>query len=594
MHRRPTLHRDRKVWAGLLASLALHLLVAYLALEHGRPEPAPVFLRTRLPSPPLFETERLSIDPRIQPAPVEMEYLPAPPSLLDIEPYLHALLPPVSRVDEPGELLPLLSEKIDPIRPFDGSMGAVELISPAALGLADTLSDPTLDLLSFADRARAMKDHAVVVIDPASRRDLTGYINFAQVRLPIGALTGVSLEALARYMNDHTRLLVGVQPKPHRYFLSLDLLKDPILFLLEGISEHEDELSHRVLLRHFRVDEKELLEHYLRSGGFLFVEGSNRYLHAMIAVLREVLQDDGRLLELGPSHPIYHSFYSFPAGFRGEDKSGFGDEKYRDWNWDYPGRVPGMAVASLETVSPSGFALLQDSVQPAPVGLWGLELNDELVAVFSDLELSADWSELFGYAPEPVDRPVWPSLRAGTNIVVYALTRSRSLAVREPPAQWVRQQQRPMVTLERETADPVMSAEVDLLATLDASLAIARAPLGNPLDSELVVRLNGRRVVESSNHTAHGLLLYNLPAGPHWLEVEYDGRRRQLQVELEGGRVSMFTVAIDRIAWVRRLTVLAHDRAMRITPWREEYADLLWEESYLTREQGVPEDEPRF
>ncbi len=597
MPQRPVLRRDHKVWASLLVSLALHLLVAYMALHHGTPEPAPVLWRTRLPSPPRFTPDRLAVAPRAEPAPVQMEYLPAPPFPVDVEPSLHALLPPATHLEQLGEIPLVLPERVDEYRSFEFGMAPVDMIRPAQMGLVDTLSDPTLDLLGFADRARAMKDHAVVVVDPARRRNLTGYINFALVHLPMGSSRGIPVHILASYMNRHTQLLVGVQPKPYEYFLSPDLLKDPILFMTGyGYPEVDDDLLHRELLRHMRDDELAGLAHYLRSGGFLYVEGHNRYLRAMIGALREVLQGDGRLLELGPSHPIYHSFYSFPVGFPGEYKSGFGDEEYRDWNWDYPGRVPGVAVAGLATgvrAAESGVPDMSGSL-PRALGLWGLELDDELVAVFNDLPMSGDWGGYWDSDRPMSDRPVVPSLRAGINIVVYALTRRRSLAVREPPPHWMRLEHRPMLAPERETAAPFLSAEAELLATLDASLAIVRAPLGQPLDGTLVVKLNGRQVLESAHPASHGLLLHNLPAGPIHLELDYGGQRRQLQIDLEGGYVSTLTVSIDRVAWIRRLRVRPLGKARPITPWPEEFADLSLEESNLSRMQGVPAGEPRF
>lgn len=596
MPQRPVLRRDHKVWASLLVSLTLHLLVFYLALHHGTPESAPVLWRTRLPSPPRFTPDRLAVAPRTEPAPVQMEYLPAPPFPVDVEPSLHALLPPATHLEQLGEIPLVLPERVDEHRPFDFGMAPVEMIHPAQMGLADTLIDPTLNLLGFADRARAMKDHAVVVIDPASRRNLTGYINFAQMRLPMGSSRGIPVHVLASYMNRHTQLLVGVQPKPYEYFLSLDLLKDPILFMTGSARrEVDDDLFHRELLRHMRDDELEGLAQYLRSGGFLYVEGHNRYLRAMIGALREVLQGDGRLLELGPSHPIYHPFYSFPVGFPGEDKTGLGDEEYRDWNWDYPGRVPGVAVAGLATGVRAAESGVPDMSGPLPraLGLWGLELDDELVAVFNDLPMSGDWGGYWDLG-DGGDRPVVPSLRAGTNIVVYALTRRRSLAVREPPPHWMRLEHRPMLAPERETAAPLLSAEAELLATLDASLAIVRAPLGQPLDGELVVKLNGRQVLESAHPAFHGVLLHNLPAGPIHLELDYDGQRRQLQIDLEGGCVSTFTVSVDRVAWIRRLKVRPLGRARPIHPWLQEFADLSLELSYLSRGHDMPAGEPRF
>ena len=39
-----------------------------------------------------------------------------------------------------------------------------------------------MDLLRIVDMARANKDHAGVIIDRSSRRDLMGYVNFTQLQ----------------------------------------------------------------------------------------------------------------------------------------------------------------------------------------------------------------------------------------------------------------------------------------------------------------------------------------------------------------------------------------------------------------------------
>ena len=60
---------------------------------------------------------------------------------------------------------------------------------------------------------------------------------------------------------------------------------------------------------------------YLREGGFLFIEGNNRFLREMAGHLRSVLGADGVLAPLPLSHMLYHSFYEFGGGFPGEDKA---------------------------------------------------------------------------------------------------------------------------------------------------------------------------------------------------------------------------------------------------------------------------------
>ena len=108
------------------------------------------------------------------------------------------------------------------------------MLSPSELESGRQLGGPSMDLLRIVDMARANKDHAGVIIDRSSRRDLMGYVNFTQLRV-YGAGSGRGqLDALTRYLRDNTFILANVREKTYRNFLSENLLKDPIHFLLQG------------------------------------------------------------------------------------------------------------------------------------------------------------------------------------------------------------------------------------------------------------------------------------------------------------------------------------------------------------------------
>ena len=121
----------------------------------------------------------------------------------------------------------------------------------------------SMDLLRLADMARANKDHAAVIGSRATRRDLAGYVNFTQLRV-YGASSGRgALDALSRYLRDHTHLLARVRDKTYEYFLSEQLLKDPVHFLFQDTLSAYDEN----VLTKFSSEEKVLLGRYLREGG---------------------------------------------------------------------------------------------------------------------------------------------------------------------------------------------------------------------------------------------------------------------------------------------------------------------------------------
>ena len=129
------------------------------------------------------------------------------------------------------------------------------MISPSSLGLADSMGEASMDLLRLEDMARANKDHAAIIPSRATRRDLSGYVNFTQLRV-YGAGSGRgALDALSRYLRDHTDLLAQVRDKTYELFLSEQLLKDPIHFLFEDtLSAYDPNI-----LTKFSADEKALL-----------------------------------------------------------------------------------------------------------------------------------------------------------------------------------------------------------------------------------------------------------------------------------------------------------------------------------------------
>ncbi|MFH1570768.1 MAG: DUF4159 domain-containing protein, partial [Gemmatimonadota bacterium] len=424
-----------------------------------------------------------------------------------------------------------------------------------------------------------------------SRRDLTGFANLTPLRLYGAGSGNVSLDALARYMRDHTSLLVQVRQRRYDYFESENLLKDPIHFLVQGggfPTYRDDEITR------FSPRERELMERYLRAGGFLFIEGGKRYLEEMRDLLRQLLGGEGRIYQLPASHPLYQAFFDFGGGFPGEERGSAADDLPPSWYYpaerrvDQPPSPPQPGNPDLAAAGTGG--------EP-PLGLWGVALGDELVAVLSDLNLHAMWGR--SYDPQAVGTdPTELSLQAGTNLLVYALTRPRSLATHRAPPAWVRR--RPAEPAAEHPAAATDAAGealpgLDAGAALRASLALVRSPLATELGRGGVrVRVDGRYTVEVLRATRHGLLLRGLAPGRSWVEVAYDDRQLGLSVDLVGGKVTTVTLGVSRLAVFTRLRAQALDDRLGPAEWFRRFDDLSIEEVFLDAGQdpGVPPPSP--
>lgn len=588
---RPRFYRQKSVWGSLLISLLLHLAVAYLASDFWMEEIAPRVFRARLERIPQFKPKRLVVVGSQAEMPrVEMEYLSSQAAPQQVPEGDLATLPPaVPEVEVSGAPL-ALREIASGAKEDEPQLERVEMIRPSELGLADSMGIESMDLLRIVDMARAGKEHAVVIPDLGSRRDLQGFVNFTRLRVyGAGSDTGGSLDALARYLRDNTRLLARVREgEPYDYFLSDNLLKDPIHFLFQGggLPPYRDEV-----LTYFSEEEKELLHQYLHGGGFLFVEGNNRFLREMAGQFKSILGDEGKLVVIPGSHPLYHSFYDFGGGFPGESKSAVAESA--DQNWYYPVRMREPGVDPL--VNPQRTLPDQEEEQLSPLGLWGVELKGELVVVFSDLGLYGQWIGSFS-AIVKADAASLPALMAGANVVVYALTRAGGLTPKEKPPVWMERRPEVAVPIAQDDDGPRVWAErQELLDDLDASLAVVQAPLGSEIGKGgLVVRLNGRYALELLKRDAHGLLLHNLPAGHHWLELEYGGKRKQLEIELQGGKVLTVTFGLNRFAFLRQLYLNQQERQVGVDQWLENFSDLRVEELYLGEDRRLLEEAQNF
>ena len=581
---------SRRLKIAFGGSFLLHLAALFLIGDSWeRSEHARVF-HARLAQPSRFEPRRLrggKLDPL---PPRDMEFRRQAAAPRDM-PGSHLALPDLPDIEVYGPGVPWV--RMEAGQPPDSfaTAPAEDMPSPGAYGRRRSDERQALDLLRMQDMARAGRFHALSMADPTTRRGLRGYLNIARVKVYGAGSDTPSVHALARYMRDYTRILAQVHPQAHSYFLDEDLLKDPIHFLIQGagLTLHTD-----YPLTRFTEGEQELLGKYLRGGGFLFIEGSYRFLEEMADNLRRILGVDGRLYPLPVSHDLYHAYYDFDSGFPGEVKQA-GPELPGD-AWYYPANTRFDVVEEEVPIDP-------DLVDPEPrlpaLGIWGLEVEGEVVAVLSDLGMAARWGESFNTTG--VETGAEPHLRAGTNIVVYAMTREGGSAVKAERPAWAISRPTVGVGLPEPTAeysgigDPELAAgAAELVGDLDASLAVVLSPLGSVVAGRVEVRLDGRYTVDLRQGSMHGIILHNLPPGDHWLVVDYGGKRRELDVVLEGGAVSTVTFALSRLAVFTRLRVRQEDGRIDIADWLRRFDDLIIEEVFLGEDRQRLEETGSF
>lgn len=287
----------------------------------------------------------------------------------------------------------------------------------AKLAFEDTLGSEELDLLRLRDLART-NAHPATLYPATNPSEIRSYVHFTPLRL-YGAGTysspGNALADLARYLRDYTPIQARVRhAEEFEGFLSPKLLTYPIHFLLEGGGMPAWSAQWRARIG---PEELERLGDYLRDGGFLFIEGNKPWLREMVPYVRQALHSEGELIQVPFSHPLYSAYYDYAGGFPGEyAKSSLTIPAH---SWYYP---------AASYAGPTQY----------PLGLWGVELKGELVVLFSDLDLLRNWEEE-PFADETDRQQIpakTPALRAATNVVVYALTRSRSLTPRRIRPLW--------------------------------------------------------------------------------------------------------------------------------------------------------------
>ena len=428
--------------------------------------------------------------------------------------------------------------------------------------------------LSFTDKEYQITAAVIFQIIEAALRE-------------VGLLDKVILYQHAGGVEEIGRL--QIRQRRYDFFESENLLRDPIHFLVEGGGFDPyipDEITR------FSERERQLLGRYMREGGFLFIEGSYRYLKEMAGHLEDILGPDGQMYALPASHPLYSAYFGFASGFPGEDKTQERDDLGPSWYYPIEGQVDQPASPAPANLDPGAVP----DAAPSRLGLWGVEVNGEVVAVLSDLQLHRSWALSFDTDEREgaVETPVAQYLQVGTNIIVHALLRSGGITPRRSLPVWAETSPREEVrapTILPGVGDDGLAGDYgeagdEMLHYPNGTLAVVRSPLGTPFGSGGVrLRVDGQHRITVLRTTRNGVLLRGLPPGNRWLEIEYGDQQAQLDVELLPGQVTTVSLGISRLAFLARLRARALADRIAVAEWFERFDDLSIEEIFLGGEE---------
>lgn len=241
---------------------------------------------------------------------------------------------------------------------------------------------------------------ALVVIDPANKQNIKGYIHIAfawgeQIAPPQNLLRG--LINLKTTLNRWTDIEAVIDN--HLYLGSPRLLKMPFVFITTD--------------RAFELTETEKInvKKYLENGGFMVLDNAAPLYEAsqggtsLKQMLREALGSKARFIPIPNDHPLYHCFFDFDDGPPIGSEIGF------------------IKVGQGTPLKNSELALHDGMIRQKDIYfLEGVWIGDRLVAVYSDKGYVVRWKDNLDNEPQ---------LRMGVNMIVYALTQKGGIAQKE-------------------------------------------------------------------------------------------------------------------------------------------------------------------
>ncbi len=366
--------------AGLLAGMALHLLLAVYFTVHPPPPriPRPVIpvdlvIRPRPPRrPPVMGrhgTRRKRLAPR---------FLESPAPRPDLSPLSRAPDEQPFPLDLPNAVPP------DPEPPFfDESPGVSPpppLPPPPRRHPLDPLPGERIQSPDDLDYGRYM---SVVFRDPFERRSIRGFIHIP------AAVWGATLTPLERPvigLAEGLRTYTAIRPVLDKriHLSSPELHKYPFVYIA---TDEAFELN--------EVERRQFAD-YLAGGGFALLDNGfpQDKHHNAEAALRGMLAEaevdlgSGAYLGIVPlRHPVYHTYFDF-----------------------FDGPPLGAALMPAELFNP-GKTVVDREFHPT-LFLEGLWIRGRLAAIYSDMGYGLRWAMINDNAPQ---------LKFGVNIIVHAL-----------------------------------------------------------------------------------------------------------------------------------------------------------------------------
>ena len=238
---------------------------------------------------------------------------------------------------------------------------------------------------------------AVVVIDPANKQNIKGYVHIAfawgeQLTPPQYLVRG--LINLKETINRWT----GIEAVLDNHLLlgTPRLLKMPFVYIT---TDRAFELT---------GPEKENVKKYLENGGFMVLENATPLYEESQAkaslkqMIRDALGSKARFEPIPNDHPLYHCFYDF------DDGPPIGSEI-------------GMVRVGSGTKLKDNIRYLSDGTVMAKQVLYleGVWIGDRLVALYSDKGYIVRWKDLTDNDPQ---------MKMGINMIVFALTQKGGIA----------------------------------------------------------------------------------------------------------------------------------------------------------------------
>ena len=165
--------------------------------------------------------------------------------------------------------------------------------SPTRWDLPTVEEDDVFALVDPALVGRLRGRGAVVAFDPAAPAQARGFVHLTSLLLDgTGSCAGIDgpswLAPLASYLSLETGVQAGLRGPPERSFRGKGVLQDPIHFFFPMPRTHRGPASCRVWLDD---EEVETLGHYLRGGGFVYLESvpprGGRYVPCVWRLRRE-------------------------------------------------------------------------------------------------------------------------------------------------------------------------------------------------------------------------------------------------------------------------------------------------------------------